>query len=268
MNNIFKFRSILIVSFLLYLNITMTGCSNVGFFQNADEKWGRSYTTDEKIALSYKRGLTNWTNGKRTADKELIDKAAADFTLLADNYDHKDSRDRLIEINKYLDDYLKDNLSDVEMAKKKNFVLTVAGSYNRILKFFPNNDEALTYLSENKDEIDKRIKQSLDAGNAQLKSKDLARARTNFRTVLAVQPNNEIALKGLKEATKTEKVAVVKTETDKEDLYKKGLDAFESKDFLKAQKFFNSVNDSSYKDTSLYLEKAQNKIDALGLSDQ
>lgn len=256
------------IGFLFALNIGLTSCSSIPMFQSADEKWGKTYTREEKISLSYKRGLTNWANGKKFTDKSQIDKAIQDFTILSENFDHKDSKDRLAEIKKYHDDFLKDNLDDVAAAKKKNYLLTMAGSYTRILKLLPDNEEAKKFLEENKDEISKRIKSTLEAANAQLKAKEMSKAQKNYRSVLAVEPNNEAALKGLKEATKTEKAPVAKNETDKEDLYKKGLEAFESKDFVKAQKFFNSINDSSYKDTSLYIDRAQSKIEALDLSNE
>lgn len=254
------------IVFLFILNIGLTSCSSIPMFQSADEKWGKTYSKEEKIALSYKRGLTSWANGKKFTDKTQIDKAITDFTILAENFDHKDSKDRLAEIKKYHDDFLKENLDDIAAAKKKNYLLTMAGSYTRILKLLPDNEEAKKFLEENKDEISKRVKSTLEAANSQLKAKDLVKAQKNFRSVLAVEPNNDAALKGLKESTKTEKAPVAKNDSDKEDLYKKGLEAFESKDFLKAQKFFNSINDSSYKDTSLYIDRTQSKIEALDLT--
>lgn len=258
-------RNLAVAVILLVLNTVLTSCSSIPMFQSADEKWGKTYSKEEKIALSYKRGLTSWANGKKFTDKVQVDKAIQDFTILSENFDHKDSKDRLIEIQKYHDDFLKDNLDDIAAAKKKNYLLTMAGSYTRILKLLPDNAEALAFLEENKEEISKRIKSTLDAANAQLKSKEMTKAQKNFRSVLAVEPTNETALKGLRESNKTEKQPVVKNETDKEELYKKGLDAFESKDFVKAQKFFNSINDSAYKDTSLYIDRTQSKIEALDL---
>lgn len=255
-----------LLGLVLVIYSVMTGCSSVPFLQSADEKWAKTYSQDEKISLSYKRGLNNWTNGKKYTDPELISKAKEDFQFLAENYKHKDSQDRLDEIDKYYKDYLKDNLDDIEIAKKKNQILTIATSYTKILKLFPENEEAKKYLSDNKDEISKRVKSTLDYAAAALKNKENSKAQRLYRSVLAYDSNNETAKKGLKDSSKSEKVAAKTTDTDKEDLYKKGVEAFESKDFLKAYKFFNSVNDSSYKDTSLYIDRTQSKIDALDLS--
>lgn len=256
---------ILMIGLLVVINSFMTGCSSIPFLQSADEKWGKTYSQEEKINLSYKRGLNNWANGKKFSDPDLIQKAKNDFTLLADNFKHKESQDRLVEIEKYYQDYLNDQLDDIAVAKKKNQIFTMAGSYSKILKFFPDNSEAKQFLEENKEEIGKRQKSQLDLANTALKNKDMTKAQRLYRSILLVDKDNEAAKKGLKDALKVDKATIAKNDSDKDDLYKKGIEAFESKDFIKAYKFFNSVNDSAYKDTSLYIDRTQSKIDALDL---
>lgn len=255
-----------IISILFLLNSFLTGCSSVPFLQSTDEKWGKTYTQEEKISISYKRGLNNWVNGKKFSDPELIQKAKVDFDLLSENFKHKESQDKLAEIEKYYQDYLNDQLDDIAAAKKKNQIFTMAGSYSKILKFFPDNAEAKAFLDDNKEEISKRQKSQLDLANTALKNKEMTKAQRLFRSVLLVDKDNEAAKKGLKDALKADKTVVAKNDSDKDDLYKKGVEAFEGKDFLKAYKFFNSVNDSSYKDTSLYIDRTQSKIEALDLS--
>ncbi len=260
------FYQLSFICILFFLNSFITGCSSIPFLQSADEKWGKTYSQEEKINLSYKRGLNNWANGKKFSDPDLIQKAKDDFTLLSNNFKHKESQDKLAEIEKYYQDYLSDQLDDIAAAKKKNQIFTMAGSYSKILKFFPDNSEAIAFLEDNKEEISKRQKSQLDLANTALKNKEMTKAQRLFRSILLVDKDNDAAKKGLKEASKVDKATVAKNDSDKDDLYKKGVEAFEGKDFLKAYKFFNSVNDSSYKDTSLYIDRTQSKIEALDIT--
>ena len=55
------------------------------------------------------------------------------------------------------------------------------------------------------------------------------------------------------------------SDEEMEKIYLAGISSYEEKDFTKAYELFESLKDSLYKDTSLYLERTQDKIDALGL---
>ncbi|MBN8706794.1 MAG: hypothetical protein J0L62_13040 [Bacteroidetes bacterium] len=252
MNKLFSFVSGLI---LLW---GFSGCA-----PTSDELWAGRFSKDQKIEISITRAEKWIADGKKIPDPALLAQAKQELLFLSEKFNYQPAKDKIMELDKFLSDFTSLKEKAARDAASKNNVFTAAGHYKALLALIPDHAEAKTYLSSNEAEIMKRLQKNILDGNAAVKSKDFPTAKRCFTRVLAYDSQNQDALDGLKSVKKGEKV-VTKTE-DKDQIYKKGLDAYEKKDFLKAYEFFNAIDDSSYKDTTLYIQRSQDKIETLGL---
>lgn len=236
----------------------LTGCA-----PTADELWAGRFTKDQKMQVSMTRADKWIQDGKRIPDPDLLSQARRELTFLAETFQYQPAKDKLAELELYLKEFAGQKEKLARAAAEKKNLFTAATHFKALLALIPDHAEAKAFMTQNEAEIQKRLLKNLSDGQTALKGKDFATARRCYNRVLSYDPANPEAAEGLKAVKKAEKAA--SKPEDKETAYKKGLDAYEKKDFLKAYEFFNSIEDSSYKDTTLYMQRVQDKIETLGL---
>ncbi len=132
--------------------------------------------------------------------------------------------------------------------------------YRRILNYDPNNNEAIEGIAEARYLKKKQILK---------KRRQIARAKRRK----ALEKQRQLALKraakkkeaAIKELEEKEPVIQVQTKREAEVLYVKGVQAYRKKRFLDAKIHFESIINADYKDTRLYIDRIEDKIQALGL---
>lgn len=282
-----------------------TPTMNVTQFRN--QQYGSLYSDKEKIDFTFSKAEKSFKYGKARVKNDQLFRAKTEYNFLITHYNHKKSKQRLIQIDQFYVDHKKFYHELLVKSLKKNWIFTSAGYYKKLQKLFPTDPEALAYLNKFKSEIKKRLNYNLSQGLTYVKKKKYNKAKRCFNRVLVFNPKSTSANNGLKKVKKSEarkliamrkkklakknrrkkkvtrkkEVAVVdipqeiisleEVETlspdEMEKVYLEGITSYEGKDFTKAYELFETLKDSLYKDTNLYLERTQDKIDALGLDD-
>ena len=170
---------------------------------------------------------------------------------------------------------------------------------------FPNDPNALRFFRENKQNIEKRYETNLRIGKKYLRQKRYNSAIRVYRRILNYDPNNNEAIEGIAEARylkkkqilkkrrqvarakrrkalekqrqlalkreAQKKEAAIKELEEKEPVIqvqtkREGVQAYRKKRFLDAKIHFESIINADYKDTRLYIDRIEDKIQALGLA--
>ncbi|NUQ81619.1 MAG: hypothetical protein HUU10_08425 [Bacteroidetes bacterium] len=246
-------------SLVVLIGFAGTGCSSL------DEQWGKQFTREQKIAVSMERAGKRFAEGKQKLDAGLIRQATEEWKWIFENLGHDAARLKLVEANEFVESYRTERLELAVKAREKKNIFTAAGYYKQVLLLEPGNAEAKAFLDSNSTEIQKRLQTNLDLARKSAASGDQVAAKRSYNRVLAFDPTNEQALKGL--ASLQRPVSKPVKSEDKEALYRKGVEAYEKKDYMKAYELLSNLEDMGYKDTTLYLQRSSDKIQALGLDE-
>lgn len=151
------------------------------------------------------------------------------------------------------------NLSQgLDYVKKKKYN-KAKRCFNRVLVFNPKSKSANNGLA--------KIKKAKKAESRRLTVLKKKKSRKNKRKNKKTSPKTTVAIAPVTpEITLIEEIEQLPPE-EMEKIYLAGINSYESKDFTKAYELFEALKDSLYKDTNLYLERTQDKIDALGLDE-
>ena len=284
-------------------------------------QYGALYSDTEKIELTYAKAHKSFKRGRVETSHEKLQRAKKEFNFLITHFDHIPSKKSVVKIDDFYKNHLVFYNGLIEKSKKKNWIFTTAGYYQKVLKLYPDYPDAVRYLSQYKTEINKRLDFNLSKGSEYLKKKQYRKSKRCFTRVLLFDPYSKKSLSSLKiikrkenqarllakkkaenakkkkrskkkkrtpkksQPKKVEPVIVQVAEEeiaeeeiaeevmpeisaeDKEVLYVKGVNLFEQRDYKSAFETFEAIYDNEYKDVSLYVERSQDKIDALGLDD-
>lgn len=274
-------------------------CSSGGPFASRSHTFGEHFSKDEQRDMLISRVNANFETAKRNRDREALLKARDSFEFLVSEYGHDASQKKVAEVDSFFVQYRRYYDELIESALKKNLLFTAGGYYQRILELFPEDTTAQFYIQRNKDELNKRLTRNMSAGFTYIKQNKFNAAKRCFNRILRYDPDNLEAVKGLKDvkrkrtrlailarqkaaASRKQKAEAARlakladkvdatepelTDTEKAKLYQQAIKAYESKDYLKAYDFFEAINDTTFKDTQLYINRSEDKIDALGLSE-
>ncbi len=268
--------------------LTAVGCSSTKSVTynptvSPDEQWARRFSKEEKIQLLHERGLRFFQEAKQLTSREHLEKARDDFQFLKQAFGDTLAIQRLEELDQYEQNVIAYYKSAAQEAIAKNQLADAAGYYKLLLRFDSTQTDAATFLSQNESEVNRQVQEIRATGDAYLKRKQYVKAKKIFERLrlIAYSPDIDSTLafintqkaqqdkqrqQALKKAMQKDN-ADVPPELEREKIYAEAKHAFERKDYLKAYSLF-SLLEPSYKDTSLYLERAADKIEALKLNEE
>jgi hypothetical protein len=248
-----------------------------------DEQWASRFSTEEKIQLLYERGLRFFQEAKQLTSREHLQKARDDFQFLKQTFGDTLATQRLKELDEYERNVITYYTTAAQEAIAKNQLADAAGYYKLLLRFDPSQTAAETFLEQNRAEIEKQVQEIRATGDAYLKKKQYVKAKKVYERLrlIAYSPDIDSTLSFIdtqkaqqdKRRQQAFKKAMQKDSADappeleREKIYTEAKQAFEKKDYLKAYSLFSLI-EPSYKDTALYLERAADKIEALGLNEE
>ena len=82
----------------------------------------------------------------------------------------------------------------------KNQIKEALVEFEKAVNIYPNNEEAVRYLNEARAKYDSIINEPLEEGKRALRSGELSKAIENFKKVLKIDPQNQVALEFLNKA--------------------------------------------------------------------
>lgn len=288
-------KAILFFSIFLFLN----SCASFKpIASERNQKWSNYFEEDEQKRLLFLDALQDFKTGKSRPSADHLALAEEKFQFLFDFYLDLGAKQKIVEIVDFREEY-KSYYEDLAAnAMKKKLIFTTAGYYKSIQRLYPQHQGAAEFFKSYENEIPKRLARNLSAGNEYIKQNKLNSAKRSFNRVLAYEATNSAAKAGLAKikrirkmqriaaskskktqkkvsralsepqvAQKEEDIVIPQSATERSTLYTKGIKAYEAKDYLKAYELFEAIEDTTYKDTELYFNRSQDKIDALGLSD-
>jgi hypothetical protein len=275
----------LLISFIV---LTAVGCTSTKPTTykpsiSLDEQWASRFSTEEKIQLLYERGLRFFQEAKQLTSREHLQKARDDFQFLKQTFGDTLATQRLKELDEYERNVITYYTTAAQEAIAKNQLADAAGYYKLLLRFDPSQTAAETFLEQNRAEIEKQVQEIRATGDAYLKKKQYVKAKKVYERLrlIAYSPDIDSTLSFIdtqkaqqdKRRQQAFKKAMQKDSADappeleREKIYTEAKQAFEKKDYLKAYSLFSLI-EPSYKDTALYLERAADKIEALGLNEE
>ena len=257
------------------------------------QNWDASFYDQELINNAFAIADKNFTEGKRFTDSEKLAYADDEFKRLVDTYSHEKSKQKLKELKEFKSNYYNYYKGMIKRIEKKGYIFTTAGYYKKILNLFPQSQEAKEYLNQHSNSIKQRLNRNIELGFNFIKKRKFTSAKRCFNRVLVFSPKSTEAKRGLNEIERRRKLKRYKrakpktnknitietvskqlletipkmTEDEKNNLYNLGIKAFESRDYLKAYEFFESIDDPSYRETTLYLSRTDDKLNESGDDD-
>ncbi|MFQ3598662.1 MAG: hypothetical protein SNJ55_10590 [Chloroherpetonaceae bacterium] len=275
-----------ILIFIVFL--TLVGCSSTKPIAEVplasqDERWAKRFSKEEKIQLLHERALRLFQDAKRLTSREHLEGAREDYRFLQQEFRDTLAAQRLKELDQYEQNVIAYYTAAAQESIAKKQLADAAGYYKLLLRFDSSQSVATTFLAQNQTEIEKEVQEIRATGDAYLKKKQYVKAKKVFERLqlIAYSPDIDSTLllintlkvqqdkrrqQALKKAMQKDN-ADAPTELDREKVYSEAKLAFEKKDYLKAHSLF-SIIEPSYKDTSLYLERSADKIEALQLSEE
>ncbi len=279
----------MLISFIV---LTAVGCSSTKPTMTAndasrisqDERWASRFSTEEKIQLLHERGLRFFQEAKQLTSREHLEKARKDFQFLQQVFNDTLASQHLKELDEYERNVITYYTTAAQEAIAKNQLADAAGYYKLLLRFDSSQTIATTFLEQNQTQIEKQVQEIRSTGDAYLKKKQYVKAKKVFERLrlIAYSPDIDSTLKSintlkaqqdkrreqaLKASTQRDNSGILANEDEIEKVYTEAKRAFERKDYLKAYSLFSSIQ-RSYKDTSLYIERAADKIEALNLNEE
>jgi len=249
-----------------------------------DVRWASRFSTEEKIQLLHERGLRRFQDAKQLTSREHLQKARDDFQFLQQEFGDTLAARRLKELEEYEQNVIAYYTTAAQEAIAKNQLADAAGYYKLLLRFDSSQTAASEFIEKNKAEIEKQLQEIRATGETYLKKKQYVKAKKVYERLwlIAYSPDIDSTLKSintlkaqqdkrrqqaLKAATQRDNSEMLSNEDEIERIYIEAKRAFERKDYLKAYSLFSSIQ-RSYKDTSLYIERAADKIEALNLNEE
>jgi hypothetical protein len=249
-----------------------------------DVRWASRFSTEEKIQLLHERGLRRFQDAKQLTSREHLQKARDDFQFLKQTFGDTLATQRLKELEEYEQNVIAYYTTAAQEAIAKNQLADAAGYYKLLLRFDSSQTAASEFIEKNKAEIEKQLQEIRATGDTYLKKKQYVKAKKVYERLwlIAYSPDIDSTLKSintlkaqqdkrrqqaLKAATQRDNSEMLSNEDEIERIYIEAKRAFERKDYLKAYSLFSSIQ-RSYKDTSLYIERAADKIEALNLNEE
>ena len=249
-----------------------------------DVRWASRFSTEEKIQLLHERGLRRFQDAKQLTSREHLQKARDDFQFLQQEFGDTLAARRLKELEEYEQNVIAYYTTAAQEAIAKNQLADAAGYYKLLLRFDSSQTAASEFIEKNKAEIEKQLQEIRATGDTYLKKKQYVKAKKVYERLwlIAYSPDIDSTLKSintlkaqqdkrrqqaLKAATQRDNSEMLSNEDEIERIYIEAKRAFERKDYLKAYSLFSSIQ-RSYKDTSLYIERAADKIEALNLNEE
>lgn len=261
--------------------LTLVGCSSSKNTadMSQDERWAKRFSKEEKIQLLHERAFRLFEGAKQLTSREHLEGARAEYLFLQREFGDSLAAQRLKELDQYEQNVIAYYTTAAQEAITKKQLADAAGYYKLLLRFDSSQSVAKTFLAENQTEIEKAVQEIRATGDAYLKKKQFVKAKNVFERLrlIAYSPDIDSTLsfiaaqkaeqdKRRRQALKKENDDVL-SELEREKIYADAKQAFEKKDYLKAYSLF-SVIEPSYKDTSLYLERSADKIEALKLNEE
>jgi len=249
-----------------------------------DVRWASRFSTEEKIQLLHERGLRRFQDAKQLTSREHLQKARDDFQFLQQEFGDTLAARRLKELEEYEQNVIAYYTTAAQEAIAKNQLADAAGYYKLLLRFDSSQTAASEFIEKNKAEIEKQLQEIRATGDTYLKKKQYVKAKKVYERLwlIAYSPDIDSTLKSintlkaqqdkrrqqaLKATTQRDNSEMLSNEDEIERIYIEAKRAFERKDYLKAYSLFSSIQ-RSYKDTSLYIERAADKIEALNLNEE
>ena len=249
-----------------------------------DVRWASRFSTEEKIQLLHERGLRRFQDAKQLTSREHLQKARDDFQFLQQEFGDTLAARRLKELEEYEQNVIAYYTTAAQEAIAKNQLADAAGYYKLLLRFDSSQTAASEFIEKNKAEIEKQLQEIRATGDTYLKKKQYVKAKKVYERLwlIAYSPDIDSTLKSintlkaqqdkrrqqaLKAAIQRDNSEMLSNEDEIERIYIEAKRAFERKDYLKAYSLFSSIQ-RSYKDTSLYIERAADKIEALNLNEE
>ena len=233
---------------------------------------------------------------RQTKKKNLLFTTAGYYrNTLRLNPTDSESKEYLNKYKKEIVKRLQTNLNYGYRYISKNEFGKAKRCFNRILIFDPTNTKAKNGISlikkkkqliaaqskirlrkaSNQKEVN-RIKRNLEREiRKELEEKLSSAYEAKFAAKIDAAIN-QIEEKYEEDTKVEEKIVAVKEpeikirqldQSEKESFYQTAVTAYNEKDYLKAFDYFEAINDSSFKDTSLYLKRTEDKINTLGLNE-
>lgn len=265
--------------------LTLVGCSSSKNTADVsqDERWAKRFSKEEKIQLLHDRAFRLFEDAKQLTSREHLEGARAEYLFLQREFGDSLAAQRLKELDQYEQNVIAYYTTAAQEAITKKQLADAAGYYKLLLRFDSSQSVAKTFLAENQTEIEKAVQEIRATGDAYLKKKQFVKAKKVFERLrlIAYSPDIDSTLSFIaaqkaqqdKRRRQALKKALQKEnddappELEREKVYTDAKQAFEKKDYLKAYSLF-SVIEPSYKDTSLYLERSADKIEALELNEE
>lgn len=237
------------------------------------KKSPEEFLTEEGIfSLIINEAISLYNSAIANEDLDLLFQAADMFFYVYGRTGSLIAKSYLDKIREYKQKKLVEFTNLALKYEKNKDIINAARFWGKVLKLDPKNKKAKEFFEKNGELIKKEIKRYLEDAKELLNKKKFDEAKKLYKTILLFDPNNFEAKEGLK------KVEEEKTKLA-EQYFNKGVEAFNKKDFLNAQKYFNMALDLGYdkKVIKIYLEKIdmylniekyyQNCIDAFNKQD-
>ncbi len=267
--------------------LTLVGCAStkpVSNIQTAsqDERWARRFSREEKIQLLHERAMGLFQEAKQLTSREHLEKAREDYRFLQQEFRDTLATQRLKELEQYEQNVIAYYTNSAQEAIAKKQLADAAGYYKLLLRFDSSQTVATEFLTQHQAEIEKELQDIRAKGEMYLKKKQYVKAQKVYERLwlIAYTPDIDSTLSYINamqaQQAKRRQQALKKAlqsntdspaEIDREKIYAEARLAFERKDYLKAYSLF-SIIEPSYRDTSLYLERCADKIEALQLSEE
>ncbi len=272
------------------ITLTAVGCASTKpttvekMSPELDLRWAKRFSTEEKIQILHQRGLQQFQDAKQLTSREHLQKAKDDFQFLAKEFGDTLATQHLKELEQYEQNVITYYITAAQEAAAKNQLADAAGYYKLLLRFDSSQTVAKEFIEQNHAEIERQLQDIRATGDTYLKKKQYVKAKKVYERLKLIAYSPEIdstlaqinALKAQQDARRQQALkkslqrkdnSDVPAEIDREKVYSDAKVAFERKDYLKAYSLF-SILEPSYKDTALYLERAADKIEALGLNEE
>lgn len=268
--------------------LTMVGCAATKPTTNTsmisqDEQWAKRFSKEEKIQLLYERGQKQFQEAKQLTSREHLEKAREEFLFLKEEFNDSLAAKSLEELERYEQNVITYYINAAQEAMTKKQLADAAGYYKLLLRFDSSQTQAAEFLTQHQDEINKKIQEIRTAGETYLKKKQYIKAQKVFERLMLIAYSPEIdsalsqvkVLKAQQDKRRQQSIkrliqkdaAEPPTEIEYEKVYNDAKRAFEKKDYLKAYSLFSLIG-QGYKDSSLYLERTADKIEALELNEE
>lgn len=207
-------------------------------------------TIDDIYQMIIDTAISMYKQAVNNVDFDLLKKSGEYFYFVYARTGSDIAKNYLIKIREFKDKKLKEYINLAKNYEKKKDLLTAAVFWGRVLKLDKNNNEAKEFFKKNKDLIEKEINKYLSNAESLISKNKFFDAEKLLKTVLLLDQENVKAKELLNKIDEEKKKLA-------ESNFKKGVDAFNKKDYDNARKFFKLALDYGYNKTKIneYLEK-------------